>query len=161
MSAQFYQQWQQWDEYLNSTQLGRDMKLDQMLTSKYLKQSDVDGEVLVTVEAMKKANVAREDEAAEYMFTLKFKEFDKPMVLNSTNTKRLFKFLGDDSDNWPGQQVVLYVDTDVEYGGNIVGGLRVRAARSKIKPRNGDNLDEGNRKAAAAAADSFNDDVPF
>ena len=127
------------------------MKIDDLMPSKYLKQSDVTEDTLVTVEGLKKVNVARDDEEAEYKFVIQFKEFSKPMVLNSTNIKRLGKALGDDTDDWTGGQVVLYVDHDIEFGGNIVGGLRIRAKK----------------KAGAAAAaivrkpDDSESDIPF
>ena len=105
------------------------MKVSDLMTSKWLKQSDVPEDRLVTVKELKKQNVARDDEDAEYKYTIFFEEFEKGMVLNSTNIKRLGKALGDDTDNWPGGKVVLYVDPDVEYAGQIVGGLRIRAAR--------------------------------
>jgi hypothetical protein len=105
------------------------MNINEMTPSKYLKQSDVQGEVLVTVQGLKKVNVAREDDEPEYRWTIKFQEFEKPMVLNTTNIKRMGKALGDDTDGWVGGQVVLYVDPDIEFGGNIVGGLRIRNHR--------------------------------
>ncbi len=46
----------------------------------------------------------------------------------------MFKALDEDTDNWIGKQAVLYVDPDVEFGGNIVGGLRLRARKSAAKP---------------------------
>ena len=134
------------------------MKIDALLPSKYLKQSDVDGEVLVTVKDLKKVNVARDDEEADYKYVIGFKEYEKPMVLNATNIKRLGKALGDDTDDWPGGQVVLYVDENIEFGGNVVGGLRIRAAQKKtVQPRR-DDVDSVNRKLAAAADD---DQPPF
>jgi|ERR1022692_3455723 hypothetical protein len=105
------------------------MNINEMTPSKYLKQSDVQGEVLVTVQGLKKVNVAREDDEPEYRWTIKFQEFDKAMVLNTTNIKRMGKALGDDTDGWTGGQVILYVDPDIEFGGNIVGGLRIRNNR--------------------------------
>lgn len=127
------------------------MKIGQMIESKYLKQSDVDGEMLVTVRKLVRVNVARDDEDPEYRWTAKFDEFDKPMVLNATNIKRMGKALGDDTEDWIGQQVVLYVDPDIEFGGNVVGGLRVRQARNKAKPA-----------APADKAQGVDDsDVPF
>lgn len=105
------------------------MKVQDMLESKYMKQSDVDGEVVVTFQALKKVNVARDDEEAEYKWVAKFHEFEKPMVLNPTNIKRAAKALGDDTDGWIGNSVVLYVDENVEFGGNVVGGLRIKALK--------------------------------
>jgi hypothetical protein len=111
------------------------MKIGQMLESKYLKQSDVEGEITVTVQSLKKVNVARDDEDPEYRWTVKFHEFDKPMVLNATNIKRMGKALGDDTEEWVGNSVILYVDPDIEFGGNVVGGLRVKAiTRTVARP---------------------------
>lgn len=110
------------------------MNINELIPSKYLKQSDVPEETLVTVQGLKKVNVAREDDDPDYKFVIKFAEFEKPMVLNSTNIKRLGKALGDETDGWKGGQVMLYVDPDIEFGGNIVGGLRIRAAKAPSKP---------------------------
>ena len=49
------------------------MKIGDMIESKYLKQSDVgDDEITVTVQGLKKVNVARDDEDPEYRWTVKF-----------------------------------------------------------------------------------------
>ena len=136
-------------------------KISEMIESKYLKQSDVDGEIPVTVKGVKKVNVARDDEDPEYRWTVQFHEFAKPMVLNVTNLKRLAKALGDDTDGWIGNQVVLYVDPDIEYGGNVVGGLRIRQMRASApvaKARAALSDDAVNRKLADAAPDN---DIPF
>jgi hypothetical protein len=96
--------------------------------SKYLKQSDLgaDESVIVTVTKVEKVNAARDDADPEYKPAVLFKEFPKPMILNKTNIKRLARILGDDTDDWIGKTVTLYVDHEVEYGGETVGGLRVR-----------------------------------
>ncbi len=134
------------------------MKIDEMIPSKYLKQSDVSEDTLVTVAEIKKQNVAREDEDAEYKYTVSFAEFSKPMVLNSTNIKRMGKALGDDSDSWIGGKVILYVDPDVEYAGNIVGGLRIRASKKPSTAPRKPSEAELNRQLDASANDV---DPPF
>jgi hypothetical protein len=80
------------------------------------------------------------------------------MVLNVTNLKRMAKALGDDTDDWIGNQVVLYVDPDIEYAGNIVGGLRIRALRQPAAKARAaiSKDDEANRKLRDAE-----DEVPF
>ena len=133
------------------------MKIDKLLTSTYLKQSDIDGEAIVTIKELKKQNVAQKGEDAEYKYVLYFDQFDKGMVLNATNIKRLGKVCGDDTDDWIGQTVVLYVDENVEYGGNIVGGLRIRANTRKGTTGSKLTDDDINRKLAATATD----DAPF
>lgn len=128
-------------------------KVGEMIESKYLKQSDVHEDTTVTVEKVEKANVAKDGEEPEYKWLIRFKEFKKPMVLNSTNIKRLARFCGDDTDDWVGKAVVLYVDPDVEFGGNVVGGLRIRAAKN-----------QGNGSAVKPPAKGFevdDSDIPF
>jgi len=110
------------------------MKIGDMIESKYLKQSDVPDPVIVTLHSLKKVNVARDDEDPEYRWTVKFAELAKPMVLNVTNLKRLAKALGDDTDDWLNKQVECYTDPDIEFGGNIVGGLRLRGIRKAAAP---------------------------
>lgn len=137
------------------------MKLNEMLESKYMKQADVSDEEVVTVETLKKVNVARDDEDPDYRWTVKFQEHKKSMVVNATNLKRMFKFLGDDSDEWPGKKIVLYVDPNIEFGGNIVGGLRLKAAArpsTKVPVASDDVI---NRKLNRAAADDLDSEIPF
>ena len=111
------------------------MKIGDMIDSKYLKQSDVDDETVVTFTKLTKVNVARDDEDPDYRWTATFQEFKKPMVLNVTNLKRAAKALGDDTDDWIGNSMILYVDPDIEFGGNIVGGLRLKGMRKTPPPR--------------------------
>ena len=54
-----------------------------------------------------------------------------PFLLNKTNIKRLQKMFGDDTESWLGQQVTIYNDPDVEFMGEVVGGLRVRVVEKK------------------------------
>lgn len=105
------------------------MKLTDMMPSKYLKTSDVAADTVVTVKELKKVNVAREDAEPEYKWTVIFHEFPKPMVLNKTNLLRLGKVLGDDTDGWIGNAIMLYVDDEVQYGADTVSGLRIRAVK--------------------------------
>jgi hypothetical protein len=146
------------------------MKLDQMLESRYLKQSDFTQPALLTIKGVSRVNLAAEDEIPEYKWTLSFVEKDKPMVLNSTNLKRTFKAAGDDTDLWPGKRIVVYVDDEVEYAGKVVGGLRIRAAKANPAPAANPTIAkvEAMRKASqpesenpAAGVDDDFDSIPF
>lgn len=130
-------------------------KVGEMIESKYLKQTDIQDELLVTVAKVGKANVARDNDEPEYKWLIRFTELPKPMVLNSTNIKRLAKACGDDTDEWIGKQVILYVDPDVEFAGNVVGGLRIRAHRPAPATRSVPPAKTGGK------FDDMNDDVPF
>ncbi len=105
------------------------MKLSDMLESKYLKKEDVADEVIGTIHAIEKKNVALDDQPAEFKWLMKFDELKKPLILNVTNLRILGKAFGDETSNWMGKTVVLYVDEGVTYGGQLVGGIRVRARK--------------------------------
>lgn len=125
------------------------MKATAMIPSKFLKKEDVDPPKLVTIKALRQANVAMDDQPEEMKWTVLFKELEKPMVLNSTNIQLLTKALGtDETDEWVGKQVVVYNDPNVSFAGKITGGVRIRAPKKKPE-------------AAAAATEDFDDDIPF
>jgi hypothetical protein len=107
-------------------------KVSDMRESKFLKQSDVGQEYgsLLTVRACNTHNVAKEGAEAENKWCLEFEETDKPLVLNSTNIQLCVLIFGsDNTDDWNGQRLVLYVDPAVSYGGKVTGGIRVRAPK--------------------------------
>ena len=111
------------------------VKTSQMTSSKYLKQDDIGEGKLVTIKGLRKANVAPDDEPVENKWTMLFEELEKPLVLNATNIQLTERACGsDDTDDWIGKQIVLYVDPNVSYGGKIVGGIRVRARKGSSKP---------------------------
>ena len=128
-------------------------KIGQMIESKYLKKEDVeDGQMLVTITKIGQANIAMEDQPADMKWMIRFTEFKKPMVLNSTNIQLLAKACGsDDTDDWIGKEVVLYVDDSVQFAGKLVGGLRIRSAKP-AQPK---------RPAGAKSFEDMTDDVPF
>lgn len=112
-------------------------KISEMLPSSYLKQTDFDeAGFIVTVATISQKNVARDDEAPEMKWIVYFQEFEKGMVLNSTNIQALAKACGsDDTDDWAGKQVVVYVDPNVGYGGKTTGGLRIKRYAQAQAPK--------------------------
>jgi hypothetical protein len=130
-------------------------KVGEMVQSKYLKQSDVPDPVIVTVQGVKQINLAKEGEEPELKWAIKFRELDKPMVLNSTNIHVAARvFQSDDTDDWRGKEIIVYTDPNVSFGGQVVGGLRFRGqekAPVKAAPRSG----------GGKAFDGMEDDIPF
>lgn len=170
------------------------MKTSEMMPSKYLKQSDFDEHgTILTIHHLKKQNVAKEDDPAELRWVLFFEETgDKGMVLNNTNIGACEKAVGsDDTDDWVSQEVVIYVDPNVAYGGKVTGGLRIRAHRRTQAPRPMANrathqdrqeqdkdtspafgaprapsrppqsIDAASHKPSAYASSKHDDDIPF
>lgn len=108
------------------------MNINQMMPSKYLKKDDVPQPALVTIRKFSHENVAQQDQAEEKKWVLHFDEFDRGLVMNSTNLQLAAVALGsDETDEWVGRQIVLYSDPNVSFGGKLVGGLRLRAVRTK------------------------------
>ena len=100
------------------------MNLDEMLPSKYLKQADVKHPTIVTVKDVVRESVGRDNDPKWCLYT---RELDKPMTLNRTNLKRLAATTGSNTlEHWIGKRVEIFVDPNVEFGGDIVGGLRLR-----------------------------------
>ena len=130
------------------------MRAGDMIESKYLKQSDLNGEdVIVTIQKIGQGNVAQDDQPEELKWMIKFKEFNKAMVLNSTNIQLLEKLCGEETDEWTGQEVCLYVDPNVSFAGKITGGLRIKSAKPQTAPK------RFNNPSAKAAMDG--EDIPF
>ena len=112
------------------------MKFSDFSSSKFLSSKDVENPCKVTLWAFEVVEV----KPGEIKPSVKFKEFDKPMLLNATNRKRIAAAFGNDSDNARGKQMVLYVDDNVTApNGEIVSGLRLKAL-----PKGVGNQEPGN-----------------
>ncbi len=137
-------------------------KTKDMLPSNYLKQSDFDQDYIVTVRRIEHKNIAMEGKPTDMKWLAHFNEFDKPMVLNSTNIQLMEKACGsDDTDDWIGKEIIVYTDPNVSFGGELVGGLRIKKAQqaAPAKPK------AAPRSAAAPrggsdSEDFANQDIP-
>ncbi len=97
--------------------------------SSYLTKEDVDPPVVVTITGYDEVNMASEGQPKDMKWCLHFKEFEKPMSLNSTNGQLIAQITGsEDFDGWIGKKVELYNDPSVSFGGKLTGGIRVRRA---------------------------------
>ena len=118
--------------------------INEMVSSKYLKQSDVPDPVIVTIQGVKQVNMAKDDEAPELKWAIKFLEFDKPMVLNSTNLHVAAKICGsNNTDDWKGKEIIVFTDPNVSFGGQVVGGLRFRGQeKAPVKKTAGERMED-------------------
>jgi len=93
--------------------------------SKYLKAEDLESDLNLTVK-----NVVIEELASgETKPVMHFNELEKGMIVNKTNWSMIEKITGEkESDNWTGKKVCLTV-MDVEFKGDIVSAIRVKAAK--------------------------------
>jgi hypothetical protein len=110
-------------------------KISQMRESKFLKQDDVAKGALVTITGCDQMNVAVQGADPEMKWCLHFQEVDKPLVLNATNIQLCAKACGsEDTDDWKGKRIVLFVDPNVSYAGQITGGIRIRKPKPNAAP---------------------------
>lgn len=111
-------------------------KISEMKNSRFLTQHDVgeDGRI-VTVQSVDQQNVAPENQPKEMKWVMHFEEeWAKPLVLNRTNTELAAKVLkSDDTDDWAGKQLVAYQDPSINYGGKVIGGIRLRSVKASDK----------------------------
>jgi hypothetical protein len=112
------------------------MKLSDAFPSKYLTAEDIEeGDRTLTITAAR-GEVLGEGAKASNKIIISFREEKKELVCNKTNANPIAKIHGDDTDDWIGKQITLYA-TEVEYGGEVTLGIRVRlrapAASAKAK----------------------------
>ena len=101
------------------------------LGGNYLKKEDLDGPTVVTIEDVRSESVLG---ASRSKLILSLREFEKPLILNKTNIKRLAQMFGTTkTSSWRGQ-ITLYVEDSVEFGGHVVGGIRVYPAQPTPPP---------------------------
>lgn len=112
------------------------MHISRLRDSRFLKKEDCDPPITVTIKTLTEENVAMEGQNPDYRWALHFDELDKPMILNSTNGQSVAEITGsEETDEWSGQKVMLYMDPSVMFGGKKMGGIRIRKPKkSTSKP---------------------------
>jgi hypothetical protein len=96
---------------------------EDFLGGNYLRKEDIRGPQSVTVIDVWSEKFLG---ASRPKLIIEFEEIEKPLVLNKTNTKRLMIiFDTPDTSQWRGC-IVLYVESGVEYAGQVVGGIRLQ-----------------------------------
>jgi hypothetical protein len=146
------------------------MLISQAFPSKYLKSEDIgDRTVRVIMDYVEICDVGD----GEHKPVLYFQGKEKGMVLNVTNANAVSAIYGDETSDWSGQELVVYVDKNVNFKGKRVDGLRVRPPLPKeverdmrvVNPNpvrrvaNGGSVAMPQATYAAPAIDT--NDVPF
>lgn len=106
-------------------------------TGKFLKKEDCteEGDTHV-IKFVREEDVSPEGKPESIKWVMYFEDC-KPLILNTTNINRCIQaFKTNESEEWIGQKLIVYADPDVEFGGKIVGGVRLRAT-TRSKPAKG------------------------
>lgn len=133
------------------------MHISKLKKSKYLGQGDLERPVLATIKNIKDENLALESELPEIEPVMSFEEDIKPLVLKWTNAQLCAGVCGSEETNdWPGKQIVLFADPTVAYKGKVTGGIRIRAPKPQGQPAQSPGI-------TAPTAPPYDDDldIPF
>lgn len=104
------------------------MKAIELCPPKHLDAADLGGNCVdVTIKTVAFTTVG---EKQERKGAIVFNEFDRPMVINRTNIKRLIDLHGPDTDAWVGKKVTLY-PSETDFAGKTVPCIRVKTQAVK------------------------------
>lgn len=135
--------------------------INEAFPSNYLKAADLKGRnALVKMDRADFEMIGDDKKLILY-----FEGKEKGMVLNKTNAGNIAAAYGDDTDDWQGQEIVLF-EAMVDFQGKTVPAIRVRApqakdrpARQSPRPSSADiGRDQGSPPRQSADMD---DDIPF
>ena len=109
------------------------MRRSDAFPSQFLGKADVQTPIVGVVELVQMQDIKCDhgNESKPVMF---FSNGIKPFILNNTNWMVIEDSYGDDSDKWAGQQVEMYFDPSIMFGGKRAGGVRVRIPVSRQVP---------------------------
>jgi hypothetical protein len=109
-------------------------------TGKYLKREELTEEgsphAVVTVEQQ---SVLNPDGTTDDKWVLMLSDL-KPMIMNATNIRIAVAAFGTaETDEWIGKRIIVYDDPQIEFGGKVVGGVRLRAMPKKRATKKADD----------------------
>lgn len=151
-------------------------KVNDIKDSNYLTKEDCEPAIKVTVSHCDEEDVSMANQPTKMKYVVYFKEQEKGMVLNLTNFQRIVSLCSkDDTDDWQGVQFTLYNDPTVDFGGKLVGGIRVWVPQqappgvqqvNKATEYRGDEPpppsdDDYNPEEDGSGSVNLDDDVPF
>jgi hypothetical protein len=101
------------------------MQFKDLFPSAHLAVADILAPVTVRITELEIQEI-RDDDGNKKKPVLHFERCTKTLVLNRINGEMLCELYGEDTDNWIGQPIEIYVDQNVTMNGRKVGGLRLR-----------------------------------
>jgi hypothetical protein len=139
------------------------MKISTAFPSKYLRAADVDemgGEITHTIRKVVLEEVGQDRTEKPVVY---FRQTQLGLVLNRTNAARLAASLGDETDRWVGQQIVLGTE-QVPMRGQLVNSIRVRVDGKFREERRPPTMAEAQHAAQQPldqGVDRLDDEIPF
>lgn len=98
----------------------------------YLKTEHVKEEKEYQIKNVKIEKIGRGDQQ-EKKVVVYFEGLDKGLALNKINSNAIAKVADSrEIEDWDGVKVILYVDPDVTYMGDTVGGIRIKSGKLEV-----------------------------
>lgn len=130
--------------------------INEAFPSNYLKAADLKGRnALVTMDRAEFEKIGDDEK-----LVLFFEGKDKGMVLNKTNASNIAAAYGDETEDWKGQQIVLF-EAMVDFQGKTVPAIRVRAPQAKDRPQQKARPSSAEQGAAPRQTGNMDDEIPF
>jgi hypothetical protein len=107
------------------------------LSGVYLKRQDfANGDLTFKVASVDKVTFeARNGKPAEQKWALTFaSEPVRKFSLNKTNLALMAKGYGSKTGRWVGKSIELFLDESVNFGGQLIGGMRIRIPKRRPAP---------------------------
>ncbi len=105
------------------------MKISEKFQSNFLKAEDLQGRKVHAIVA----SVGDEELGGDKHLVVFFRGKQKALVLNKTNASYLANAISDETDDWPGHEIVLY-QTKVNFQGKMVDAIRVEMPGPAVQP---------------------------
>ena len=119
------------------------------------------------------ASIGEEELGGEKHLVVYFRGKQKALVLNKTNASYLAAAISDETDDWPGHEIVLY-PTKVNFQGKMVDAIRVEMPRRPAVPSSRDKpqqnayaqasqppVNAGPPIGADSGSAGLDDEIPF
>ena len=134
------------------------MKVSEAFPSKWIASADLnDRNIKLTIARVEIEKVGDDTKPVLY-----FQKAQKGLVLNKVNSQAIAAIYGDEMDDWPGSEVVLF-PIMTEYQGKTVPAVRVRGPLPKDNPKQQFTKPTSGPqpRTAEMPADAIGDDIPF
>ena len=111
-------------------------RVDDLKSSKFLTKNDVEPAKWFTITKVEEMDVSMESQPQRMKMCLCFRETEKPLVLNVTNGRRIKTYYAkgeEEIEKWIGVKVKLWNDPEVEFAGELTGGIRVVIPQQQVE----------------------------
>lgn len=131
--------------------------INEAFPSNYIKAADLKGrQVSVKMDRAEYEMIGNDKKLILY-----FVGKEKGMVLNKTNASNIATVYGDDTDDWRGQEIVLF-EAMVDFQGKTVPAIRVKGpVKQRPAPARQSSADMGREQSQGSAPREMDDEIPF